>query len=627
MAGHARRFLARASAVHPHPVTVAVAGAGAAVAAVAAEARLGPRDPGVRDPSSWLGILPSLSVSESTRGLLAALAFVSLVTLCACWWLLYRAAAGGRLTARVAGWTWLAWSLPFALGPPLYSRDVYAYAAQGQLARHGLDPATTGISVLDRFGPGLERYVVAVDPRWHETHAPYGSTAVGIERAAVAIGGSPIGAVVVLRVVAILSVVAMVALVVQLLTDRSDLHGADGGGADACDAAVGSGAVGSGAVGSGSARSGAAVAIVLAALNPVTVIHLVGGAHLDALAGALLIAALVADRSDRRGHGLVAVALACAAGTIKVTAFLGLASLIVSHARRRRLTAAEAGRPGIPGIAGAIGADLLVAAAVAAASMVAVGFGPTWLRALATSGALRTEVAPASVAARVLSGAAMIVGVGGHDHLVLAGCRIAALLLVAAFVGWMLLRVAIGRAPLPGGRPGSAGSASIPLPVPAARTGTSAVTNAVTSTPGELGPSRRRDAEPGPRGRTRSDALVVVGYGSLAVALGSPVAYPWYLALAIPPLAALIGLGDRRTTAVRRILMIASIWLCMSAIAPLAPTWALLGRHPRSLVAALVAALVLIVAAVAARGPVARSRRSGRGAPADEPPATRIRTP
>ncbi len=577
---------------------MAVTGTGAAVAAVAAEARLGPRDPGVRDPSSWLGILPSFPGSESTRGLLAALAFVSLVALCACWWLLYRAAADGRLTTRAAGWTWLAWSVPFAVGPPLYSRDVYAYAAQGQLARHGLDPATTGIAALDRFGPGLDRYVRAVDPRWHETHAPYGSTAVAVERAAVAIGGGPVGAVVVLRLVAVLSVVALVALVVHLVTGRPGAEGHEVTGQP------------------GSGRSAAAVAIVLAALNPVTVIHLVGGAHLDALAGALLIAALVADRSARRGHVPVAVALACAAGTIKVTAFLGLAWLIVVHARRRRSAAARAGRSAPVATAGAIGADLLVAAAVATASMLAVGFGPTWLRALATSGALRTEVAPASVLARVLSGPATLVGLGGHDHVVLAVCRAGALLLAAAFVAGMLLRVARGWAPLPAGRAdpdrGAAPPASKPAP---------------DSTP-------ERGSEPG-SGRsagTPADALVVLGYGSLAVALGSPVAYPWYLALAIPPLAALIGLDDRRTTAVRRILMVASIWLCFSAVAPLGPTWTLLGHHPLLSLALLVAALSL---ALVARAAVARSarravtgaRRSGGGPPTSEPPATRTRRP
>jgi hypothetical protein len=554
-----------------------------------------------------MDIIPLFPPSQTMRGLLAGLAMLGLVTLCACWWLLYRASVDGRLAVRSARWIWLAWSLPFVAGPPLYSRDVYAYAAQGQLAQHGMDPSTTGISALNRLGLG--RYVTAVDPRWHETHAPYGSTAVGVERIAAAVGGGPTGAVVVFRVVAILSVVAMVTLVTRLVAGPGGLPGrgrpgmGTGGTGTSGTGTSGTGTSGTGTSGTGTGGTGTggtgtggtavSAAIVLAALNPVTVIHLEGGAHLDAFAAALLVAALVVDRADWRGHTYAAVALACLAGTVKVTAFLGLAWLLVAHARRRREDGVAGRRSATLGAARAVVADLLVATVVAVASMLAVGFGPTWLKALTTSGTLRTEVAPAAIAAHVLSVAGRLVGISGHDDAVLAGCRAVALLAVAAFVGWMLVRTALGRSPLPRHRPAD-------------------------NQPADNAPG---DSPAGADlGDGRSAPLVVLGYGSLAVALGSPVAYPWYLALALAPLAALIGLDSRGTTAARRILMIASIWLCVSAAAPLGPTWHLLGRHPWALAVAVVGAT--LVAVTAAAWPRGRT-----GGPAGGPRATRTSTP
>jgi alpha-1,6-mannosyltransferase len=501
----------------------------AAITAVLAEGRLGSRDPDTHDPSSWWGILPSSPPGGTDRGVLAALAMLGLVTIAGCWWLLWRAAAAGRLAPRTAGWTCLAWSAPFALGPPIYSRDVYAYAAQGQLARHGLDPATTGIAALGRFGLGS--YVAAVDPRWLGTHAPYGSTAVAVEKLAVTLGGGPTGAVVLFRAVAIGSVIAIVALTLALLAP--------------------------------SEPGSRAVAIVLVGLNPVTVIHLVGGAHLDAFAAALLMAALVVERTGWRWSGPAAIVLATLAGTVKVTAFLGLGWLLIAHARRAGPAPLRRGLT--------LAADAAVAGATALVSMVAVGFGPTWVAALATSGTLRTDVAPAAILAHAVTITLSAVGSGygaGHGPAILAACRAVMLAAAAAYVIALLVRVARGRSP---------------------------------------------------------DAAVVVGYGSLAIALGSPVAYPWYLGLAAPPLAVALATGQApRPTAVRRVFMVASVWLCVSAAAPLGPFWSLLGRHLLVLGACVVAAgaiAAILGATVRRLAATAREAGASGGKPATRSPA------
>ncbi|WP_308301960.1 polyprenol phosphomannose-dependent alpha 1,6 mannosyltransferase MptB [Frankia sp. AgKG'84/4] len=227
---------------------------------MAAESRLGPRDPNITDPSSWWEILPSTPPGETTRGVLAGLSALSVIALCVCWAALLRGALAGRVSIRGGLAAAVAWSAPFAVGPPLYSRDAYAYAAQGELARLGLDPATHGVSALRAAGAadgsGLG-FVRAVDPRWADTHSPYGSAAVAIEKATAALGGGPGGTVVALRVVAVLATVALVVLTLRL-----------------------------------AGRGHRAVAAVAVAANPVIIMHLVGGSHFDALAAALVAAAL-----------------------------------------------------------------------------------------------------------------------------------------------------------------------------------------------------------------------------------------------------------------------------------------------------------------------------------------------
>ena len=52
---------------------------------------------------------------------------------------------------------------------PLFSRDVFSYAAQGEMMSHHINPYTTGRAPWAR-GP----YVSGVDSLWLNTPAPYG---------------------------------------------------------------------------------------------------------------------------------------------------------------------------------------------------------------------------------------------------------------------------------------------------------------------------------------------------------------------------------------------------------------------------------------------------------------------
>jgi hypothetical protein len=663
------------------------------VAAVLAEGRLGPRDPRTTDPTSWWGILPPAPPTGTARGALAGISAVAVIALCACWLTLTRRALTGQAGPRTTLAAALAWAAPFALGPPLFSRDAYAYAAQGELARRGLDPATHGVVALT--GQAGAAFSDAVDPRWRATHTPYGGGAVAVEKAAAAIahavGGGPVVALVVLRLVAVVSVAVLAVCTVRLVPGHAARPGAG-------RAAPPPG---------GPARRDRQVALVLAlaVANPVTVIHLVGGMHLDALVTAALAAALLAesrahsgragspDRRTGAAHGarahvrarpgdagvgrwpaalaggtVAATALATFAGTIKATAFLGLGWLIVAHARDARARARAAAarpaelvtgpppdrldRPGQPAgrrraqaaaMAPAVLVDLTVAATVLALSMLASGFGPTWLGALKTSGVLTTGIAPVSLLAKLLAALARLVGwrvSSGSGSALLGACRTAGLGAAAVVVAVLLWRAWHREDPSPAARRVAAGR----LDVAAGRLDVAA---------------GRLDVAAG-----RLDGTVVLGGGGLAVALGSPVIYPWYLAPALPMLALLIaswlpapageaakpaapvpgapedapvngaaagGAADRAAPggstahdpARRRRQLTAvvvaglSVWLCGATMSPLGPTWQLLapdgpaGAGP--LAGTLTAAAALLVLAAAATARAARRRRRAAG--------------
>src|SRR6202034_3212200 len=59
------------------------------------------------------------------------------------------------------------WVLPLLVAPPLFSRDVFAYAALGQLVARGVNPYLHSPASL--HDPSFLRFV---DPLWRHAHAP-----------------------------------------------------------------------------------------------------------------------------------------------------------------------------------------------------------------------------------------------------------------------------------------------------------------------------------------------------------------------------------------------------------------------------------------------------------------------
>lgn len=336
-------------------------------------------------PPHWPGVDVPRTVAGH-RDQLALGLLVSAAALAACWGWLQRRTAG-HLRVRAAAAIAAVWAAPLALGPPLLSSDVYSYAAVGRLAQLGHDPYVVGPSVL-----GTGAFLDAVEPLWRHTPTPYGPVMVALLRGLAVVGhGSVLGTVVALRVVAVLATVGAVAAAVAVAAPQRR-----------------------------------AQVLLLTAANPLVLLHLISGTHLDALVGAAVIGVVVLTV---RGLPYPAMVLAVAAGLAKAPAFLLVAFVLLAVLRDG---------PPVRRLRDGAGVLLTAAASMGVAWLVLPdAFG--WVQALDVPALARYGRAPSSLVAAVLhEGAALF---GGHvpwDAATSAGRTIA---LVAGGVLALLLLV------------------------------------------------------------------------------------------------------------------------------------------------------------------------------------------
>ena len=151
-------------------------------------------------------------------------------------------------------WVLLAlWGLPLFLGPPVFSRDIYSYIAQGLLAHHGLNPYHVAPSALGG-GPLLS----SISSVWRNTASPYGPLFVMVSRATVTVSGrSLVSQILWFRATELIGVVAIMVSLPRL----SRRLGTDPG-----------------------------LALWLGALSPLALFSFIASGHNDALMVGLLVA-------------------------------------------------------------------------------------------------------------------------------------------------------------------------------------------------------------------------------------------------------------------------------------------------------------------------------------------------
>jgi alpha-1,6-mannosyltransferase len=340
----------------------------------------------------WYHPAASLGGSAAT-----AVVYAGMAALCVAW--LALGARGALPSSRALILIAVAWLAPLALAPPLFSRDVYSYLAQGTILHLGLNPYHTAPSAL---GPLGHRHVLdAVSTFWRHTTAPYGPLFLELISAIVAIAGAHLIAGVLLSRLVGLAGLALLAVSVPRLAR---------------------------AMGSDAPRG-----LWLVLLNPLTALELVAAGHNDALMIGMLAAGVALALE---GRPLWGIAVCAAAGAVKVPALAGALFIIVAWAR------AEHDRGAVVRFA-AIGA--LVAAAVLGVVTVASGVGVSWFSTslFSTPAKVHLAITPATAigwtAAALLSDVSIHVGTRGLENAL--GVVAFALTVIAGAVALWWVRV------------------------------------------------------------------------------------------------------------------------------------------------------------------------------------------
>ena len=289
-------------------------------------------------------------------------------------------------------WMLLIWATPMIVAPPLFSRDVFSYAAQGEMSSHHLSPY-----ILGPFSLGAGPYVTPVDPLWGNTPAPYGSFFLWIDGTIDRIAQhNQVATVVGLRLLEVLAV-AMIGYGVALL--------ARGLGRDPGEA------------------------FVLSALNPLVLLTLIGGAHNDGIMAAFLVVGVALAVRRHLVWGLFFIACATA---IKAPAALGLA-FVAWNWLGPRAPIRQRIKP------------ILIACLVTGITLSfwtwAAGFGFGWVNNLLSNGTVRSWAAPATGVGMALTNTLHAVGLHSITLTrVLSVTRLFGLLAAVAFTLWLLWR-------------------------------------------------------------------------------------------------------------------------------------------------------------------------------------------
>ena len=280
------------------------------------------------------------------------------------------------------------WTAPILLGPPLLSNDVYSYAAQGELASRGVDPTVVGPNALGG-GP----FMRAADAIWWNNPAPYGPAWNKIaETVVVATDHDAALSVWALRGVVLLAVIIAAFALFDLTRARNP-----------------------------------ALALAMGIVNPVVLVHLVGGIHNDAVMVALMMVSLACARRSWYLSSIVFMTLATA---VKLPAAAGLVYLgwhapyVRAHAQRFVTSAL------------ALFFGLLSSVVMSFAWGMSLG----WVKALKGTGKVMSTFAPTTMLGLSLSDAFGLVGIDVDPDHTVALFRLLGLLGAGLIAMWLLRR-------------------------------------------------------------------------------------------------------------------------------------------------------------------------------------------
>ena len=329
--------------------------------------------------------------------------WAGVLVLCIAWIGLGRKITRGDASVRSLAAVGALWAIPLALGPVLFSLDLYSYLADGSLLHHGLNPYRVGPVALG--GVGATPVANAVSTNWLFTTAPYGPLFVWLVSPLAGIAGSHVAlGATLMRLPALGGMALLVAFVPRLARSL---------GADP------------------------ARAVWLAVISPLPLLYLVGGGHNDALMMGLLVAGMW-HAVERRFAA--AVALCALATMVKLPA---LAGVLVVAAIWLRAALAEPRGPQVA--AGRLLGTVLMCAGIVVATGELAGVGLSWISGglISTPQAAHLAITPSTVLAVTI----YAIGHGGaHAGVAYTAATLesamatVALLFGAGLVAWLAWR-------------------------------------------------------------------------------------------------------------------------------------------------------------------------------------------
>ncbi|ORA82173.1 DUF2029 domain-containing protein [Mycolicibacter kumamotonensis] len=291
----------------------------------------------IQDP-----VLESLHLSWLRFGhglvLSSVLLWTGVAVMLAAWLGLGRRVINGTVTEYTLIATTGFWLAPLLASVPVFSRDTYSYLAQGALLRDGFDPYQVG----PVFNPNP--LLDDVSPIWSATTAPYGPAFILVAKLVTILVGDNVVVGTMLLRLCMLPGLALLIWAAPRVARRV------GGTAPA--------------------------ALFLAVLNPLVIIHLMGGVHNEMLMVGLVIAGIALTLERRHLAGITLVALAAA---VKATAVIALPFLVWVWMRRLR---EQRGYPAARAFTTAAAISTLIVVAVFAVLSSLAGVGLGWLTAL-----------------------------------------------------------------------------------------------------------------------------------------------------------------------------------------------------------------------------------------------------
>lgn len=370
----------------PPGVTVALGAAGALgmVFITISGVLTGPTGPTGSSLERWILSLTPKGTAGNVTGVVAMT--LGLILVLGAWLvlgLLLRRGAALRPLFNIAA----VWSLPLFIGPPIFSRDLYSYAADGAMVASHISPYSHGPAAL---GVTASNFLAPVSSAWLGTPSPYGPLFLRLAWVAVRLsGGSVVTSIMLLRLIEVGGIV----LIAVSLPRLARAYGKD-----------------------------PARAVWLGVCNPLVLFHFIAGGHNDALMIGLIVAGLTVATTANRP--LLGVVLCMLAATIKAPAVIPAAFIIFDSVRKAPAEdrVKELARLGGLGSLVFVGVSWLC------------GLGWGWVGALGIPGTNRILLTPTTFLAHVIS-----LGVG-HETFVLQIVRMFAAAATVAGVAYLLWR-------------------------------------------------------------------------------------------------------------------------------------------------------------------------------------------